>query len=298
MRGRAAIPRATGLAVRTQGRCGLICVLVIALSCAEAPGEEGISTEMFGANAKKTRGAAITSVEPTVRSLFAAPSPAGFVWKVDIRTTVFHVGGRGGQKQSAWDANWAVAFGGEDNPLPSKRTKDFRPTAFVPKQNPFYCALPYNDLARGMKREAASVIPWFKATFERPGQSVCQNRWIAIRNRKTSRVAYAQWSDCGPHGGAQADYVFGSGRPKGNRRTRAGLDVSPAVRDYLGMGDTCLTDWRFVETHDVPPGPWRTYGSNNPFVRDVKMRDEDAGSGTSAERITEPDAEELPPSSP
>ena len=45
-----------------------------------------------------------------------------------------------------------------------------------------------------------------------------------------------------------------------------GLDVSPAVRDYLGLGATSLTDWQFVEVRDVPPGPWRNYGDNNNFV--------------------------------
>ena len=46
----------------------------------------------------------------------------------------------------------------------------------------------------------------------------------------------------------------------------AGLDVSPAVRDYLGLGPMSLTDWQFVEVRDVPPGPWRNYGDNNNFV--------------------------------
>jgi hypothetical protein len=44
------------------------------------------------------------------------------------------------------------------------------------------------------------------------------------------------------------------------------LDVSPAVRDYLGLQPTDVTDWQFVNTQDVPPGPWRSYGENNHFV--------------------------------
>jgi hypothetical protein len=44
------------------------------------------------------------------------------------------------------------------------------------------------------------------------------------------------------------------------------LDVSPAVRDYLGLAPTDVTDWQFVEVRDVPPGPWRSYGDNNHFV--------------------------------
>ena len=54
--------------------------------------------------------------------------------------------------------------------------------------------------------------------------------------------------------------------PKPNLNHGAGLDVSPAVRDYLGLAPTDVTDWQFVEVRDVPPGPWRSYGDNNHFV--------------------------------
>ena len=48
--------------------------------------------------------------------------------------------------------------------------------------------------------------------------------------------------------------------------TVAGLDVSPAVRDFLMMrsGERC--DWRFVDVGEVPQGPWRKYGKNNDFT--------------------------------
>jgi hypothetical protein len=36
-------------------------------------------------------------------------------------------------------------------------------------------------------------------------------------------------------------YVFGNERPKLNLNKGAGLDVSPAVRDYLGLSDTDVT---------------------------------------------------------
>ena len=42
--------------------------------------------------------------------------------------------------------------------------------------------------------------------------------------------------------------------------------MSPAVRDYLGLQPTDVTDWQFVEVRDVAPGPWRSYGENNNFV--------------------------------
>jgi len=38
------------------------------------------------------------------------------------------------------------------------------------------------------------------------------------------------------------------------------------VRDYLGLGETDVTDWRFVEFSEVPHGPWSTLGENNTFV--------------------------------
>jgi hypothetical protein len=38
------------------------------------------------------------------------------------------------------------------------------------------------------------------------------------------------------------------------------------VRDYLGLGETDVTDWRFVEFTEVPRGPWSTLGENNTFV--------------------------------
>jgi hypothetical protein len=57
--------------------------------------------------------------------------------------------------------------------------------------------------------------------------------------------------------------VFGDERPKPNLNRNAGLDVSPAVRDYLGLSDLDVCDWKFVEFREVPPGPWARYGDNN-----------------------------------
>jgi hypothetical protein len=38
------------------------------------------------------------------------------------------------------------------------------------------------------------------------------------------------------------------------------------VRDYLGLSETDVTDWRFVEFTEVPRGPWAMLGENNTFV--------------------------------
>ena len=146
-----------------------------------------------------------------------------------------------------------------------RAASDYIPVNFTPRQNPFYCALPYNDKAReGHRPEAPKVVPWFKEAYRGPGVSVCKDRWVAIR--KGNRTVYAQWEDAGPFRTDHWEYVFGNERPKPNLNRGAGLDVSPAVRDYLGLQDTDVTDWKFVEFSEVPPGPWTKLGNNNTFV--------------------------------
>jgi TonB family protein len=193
-----------------------------------------------------------------------------FPWKTNVVTTVFWVGQEQGtgktspQHQSVWDKDWLKNFGGVDTPEPAAR-HDYIPISFVPRQNPFYCALPYNDVEQGqVKPEAPIVVPWFKQVHAEPGQSVCKGRWVAIRKR--DRISYAQWEDCGPFRTDHFQYVFQDERPTPNASHGAGLSVSPAVRDHLGLAPTDVADWRFVEVTDVPPGPWRNYGENNHFV--------------------------------
>src|SRR3954466_12962875 len=234
------------------------------------------SSADFAKYARKLREQALLKVEPQVFVPTASRTSTAtrYPWKSNIVTTVFWVGEEAGGNnpvpnyKSSWDLNWTTNYGGTDNPEPSQR-RNYIPVAFVPQQNPFYFALPYNDVTHGQtKPEAPLVIPWFKQAFRefqlQPGQSVCQHRWIAIR--KGNRTAYAQWEDCGPFRTDHYQYVFQNEKPKPNLNGGAGLDVSPAVRDYLGLQPTDVTDWQFIEVSDVPPGPWRTYGDNNHFV--------------------------------
>ena len=212
-----------------------------------------------------------SSAETAVPALpIARPSGDVFPWKRNVVTTIFWVGEEqvtgktSPQHQSAWDKDWLKNFGGVDNPEPAAR-HDYIPISFVPRQNPFYCALPYNDVEHGQfKPEAPIVIPWFKQVHTGPGQSVCKDRWVGIR--KGDRICYAQWEDCGPFRTDHFQYVFQNERPTPNASHGAGLSVSPAVRDHLGLAPTDVADWRFVEVSDVPPGPWRNYGENNHFV--------------------------------
>ncbi|HZC36538.1 MAG TPA: hypothetical protein VE242_13035, partial [Chthoniobacterales bacterium] len=203
------------------------------------------------------------------RSISGSVGRAG--WKVNITTTVFWVGEQATANnpvpndKSAWDGGWRSSYGGYDNPNPGARV-NYIPVNFLPRQNPFYVALPYNDVDNHhTKREAAQVIPWFQSAFVRDGQSVCKGRWIAIRHG--SRICYAQWEDVGPFATDHWQYVFGNERPRSNRNRDAGLDVSPAVRDYLGLSGLDVCDWKFVDFPSVPSGPWAKYGDNNAFVR-------------------------------
>ena len=69
--------------------------------------------------------------------------------------------------------------------------------------------------------------------------------------------------------------ITGNERPKPNLNKGAGLDVSPAVRDYLGVKETDVTDWRFVDFSEVPRGPWSTVGENNTFVINDRKKGEE-----------------------
>jgi hypothetical protein len=190
---------------------------------------------------------------------------APFTWKYKIIATVFWIGeppalgNPVSNSESAWDPAWVMHYGGDDDPL---LRINFLPLGFIPKQNPFYVALPYNDVEENHTRlEAATVIPWFNAAFVRDGQSVCKGHWVAIRHGR--RVCYAQWEDVGPFQVDHWQYVFGPERPRPNANHDAGIDVSPAVRDYLGMSGMDFCDWKFVNTWEVPPGPWAVYGDDN-----------------------------------
>src|SRR6185369_17680692 len=197
------------------------------------------------------------------------PGPR-YPWKSNIVTTIFWIGEKPSEnnpvpnRTSSWDHEWTKNYGGVDDPSPARRS-NYMPVNFTPKQNPFYCALPYNDKAReGHRPEASRVVPWFNEAYQGPAVSTCKGHWIAIR--KGNRVAYAQWEDAGPFRTDHWQYVFGNERPKPNLNKGAGLDVSPAVRDFLGLGDTDVTDWHFVDFEEVPHGPWAQYGDNNTFV--------------------------------
>ena len=206
---------------------------------------------------------------PRIRKSSSSRPARPFQWKTNIVTTLFWIGEQPGgnnltpNRTSAWDKQWTKNYGGFDDPNPAHR-RNYVPIKFTPQQNPFYCALPYNDKARtGHRPEAPRVVPWFQEAYLGPAVSTCKDRWIAIR--KGNRIAYAQWEDAGPFRTDHWQIRIANG-PKPNLNKGAGLDVSPAVRDYLGLKQTDVTDWRFVDFSEVPRGPWSILGENNTFV--------------------------------
>ena len=195
-----------------------------------------------------------------------------YPWKKNITATVFWIGEKPTTRNptpnhaSSWDTAWQVNYGGYDNPDKTARIQ-FRPKAFTPRLNPFYVALPYNDVInyRQHKPEASKVIPWWNRRLDkRPGKTALKGRWVQIVHGQ--RVCYAQWEDCGPFTTNDWQYVFGNQRPKNTKNKGAGIDISPAVRDYLGMTTNGTVHWRFIDFSRIPRGPWAYYGKNNPFV--------------------------------
>jgi peptidoglycan/xylan/chitin deacetylase (PgdA/CDA1 family) len=157
---------------------------------------------------------------------------------------------------SAWDDKWVNHYGGVDDP---KNRDQYLPSDFVPKENPFYFALPYNDFNDDgtRKANAYNVVYWSgeKKTWD-DSESMLKNRWIEIT--KGDKTVYAQWEDSGPFVYDDYNYVFGGTQPKNTVNHNAGLDVSPAVKDYINLQHgKNVVSWRFVDFGDVPDGPWK-----------------------------------------
>ncbi len=201
----------------------------------------------------------------------AQDRPANFVRKISYppqnanpmsnfkkaMTTVFWVGedatadsGYIDNYGSYWDPDWMKHFGGVDSPA---RRRGYFPAGFTPKQNPFYVALPFAEVDQdGNLKEIAKRIPGFGERTE----PLTRNRWVEVRYKGKS--CFAQWQDVGPSGEDDFDWVFGSAsKPKNKSGMKAGLDISPAAAQYLGIEDSARTEWRFVEAAEVPDGPWK-----------------------------------------
>jgi hypothetical protein len=182
-----------------------------------------------------------------------------YPWKSNILTTKFWIGegstpiSSTDNVQSSWDEEWMQRNHGSDNP---DNRDGYAAAGHASTLNPFYCALPFNDLA--FPDKAARWLPrgWYRRPVDGKTVSACKDRWVEIRNAQGD-VCYAQWEDVGPLSYNDAEYVFGDERPTGLGDDHAGLDVSPAVADYLGLSDhNRYMSWRFVDEDQVRPGAW------------------------------------------
>ncbi len=209
-------------------------------------------------------GCTIEFVNPPLPSPTPVNSPTQTISKYpihkDITVTIFWVGEGADEDnafisniQSAWDDKWMEHYGGIDDPY---NRIGYYPMGFIPRENPFYFALPYNDFKEGKrKKEVYDVVYWAKEKIWGEYESMCKNRWIKIT--KGNKTVYAQWEDVGPFNEDDWPYVFGDSLPQNQINNRAGLDVSPAIRDYLGLSGIDKVDWQFVDEDYVPYGPWK-----------------------------------------
>ncbi len=140
------------------------------------------SAASFTEHAMRLRADVLFRVQPDTTRQRLVATEGRYSWHSNIVTTVFWIGETAAgnnpvpNQASAWDLNWSQSYGGLDAPDSGNR-RGFLPGTFVPRQNPFYVALPYNDVANGKtKPEAAQVVPWFKDTFVRSGQTVLKGR--------------------------------------------------------------------------------------------------------------------------
>jgi hypothetical protein len=182
----------------------------------------------------------------------------------------------GSQEISTYDGQWMQHYGGCDGTVVRGTCQTQRrsaangyfPTSMVPRENPFYLDLPFDDVndARAFARRAA-VIPWagdpgYAGHARDPDFSYLKNRWVKLM--RDGRTCYGQIEDAGPGQYDDYRYVFGPGdaRPASKQYNGAGLDVSPALTGCLAFselnGDEDRVDWEFVDAAEVPPGPWTT----------------------------------------
>jgi hypothetical protein len=267
----------------------VLCLVVLAMFAGHAAADiqgSGSGTAapkvMVPTSSRPAAPASRRQVAPATAASAASASRILYPWKLQVTCTIFWIGERPSPRnptpnsKSSWDQRWAANFGGYDDPEPANRlanhtTGEFRPKNFVPKLNPFYIALPYNDVIGSTvhKPEASRVIPWFRRMNPQPGETVCKGRWVQIYNG--SRSCYGQWEDCGPWTTDDWEFVFGTKPPKTTQNGAAGIDLSPSIRDYLGLKSGQKVHWRFVEAGQVPFGPWKKYGQEVPVANDPKL---------------------------
>lgn len=216
------------------------------------------STKQVSTPATKSTRPGPTAATPV--PVVSAPSPAApatsYPQHANIIATMFYIGEPGDDENgnipnadSTWDEQWQEHYGGTDSPY---KRNGWLPAGFTSKQNPFYIALPYNDLDEEGSRKASASHAYWHAASDGNGSYV-KNRWVEVCFK--GACAYGQWEDAGPFGEDDWRYVFGSARPANKIDLKAGIDVSPAINDYLKLNSEATVSWRFTDT--PPTGPWQ-----------------------------------------
>jgi hypothetical protein len=236
---------------------------------------------------------ALPSPAPHLPLMIPVQATVHYPWKTDIITGVFWIGEV--SPASGWDQNWMRENGGSDDPADEQ---GYASSTHASQLNPFYVALPFNDLADPEKARRWVPPNWFKPSQDGKSVSACHDRWVEIKST-TGRTCFALWEDVGPGGADDAEYVFGTGRPE--NVNHIGLSVSPAVAKYLGIrpSGTAITSWRFVDNPDVLPGMWLKYDEQAIIFRALKAqaalkKDKVIPTAKSAPSIRTNDAPDLP----
>jgi hypothetical protein len=271
---------------RTAAVVTLGATVAVLVACASTPPMPA-PTPSSSATARVSAGPSVApSDTPVPTPAPSEPSGGGgasssYPWHHGIPATTFWVGEifdpdapDGSQEISTYDSDWLGSYGGCDGLVAGGgcRTEartaanDYFPTSMTPLQNPFYLDLPYDDVndPTGFAQRDA-VIPWagdepYRSHRGDQSFSYLKNRWVQLV--RDGRTCYGQIEDAGPGEYHDAAYVFGTddARPASTRYGGAGLDVSPALTGCLGFpeldGIAQGISWRFVEAHEVPPGPW------------------------------------------
>jgi hypothetical protein len=179
---------------------------------------------------------------------------------------------------TAWDDLASKDYGVPDGwgPIngvsgPTFKRRGLCPAAGIPKEGLAYVAIQVVDHDGRIYKKA---FPWvkyaarflpqlrkFKDGHFADWQSPFKNLWVEVHYH--GLVAYGQVEDTGPSkftDGRAADfpYVFGRARHTKNRYgLHAGIDLSPALTDYLGTDGGARVTWRIIPSDLVPNGWWK-----------------------------------------
>jgi hypothetical protein len=191
----------------------------------------------------------------------------------NVRATTFWVGeiydlsaGVEGQNiASAYDGRWMEHYGGCDGirrdgvcqSEPRTAANGWFPSSMTPSENPFYLALPFDDVNDPVAFAQRNKMPWagdrgYAGHLLDRHFSYMKNRWVGVTG--PGGTCYGQIEDAGPAQYHDFAYVFGRAEPVAGY----GVDLSPALFHCVGLRNDAgvgTVDWRFV---DVPPdGPWK-----------------------------------------